>query len=105
MSVSKRTPGWQNKTEMLNSRLAEASWRSHLAEESARAAVITAKAEAVEIHMVLRKAVAAHAAEVATEKRQKQEEDMKTWMANVKASWDTDVALRIQKYEIDLSRK
>ena len=90
---------------MLDSRLAEAQWRSHVAEEKVRAMASTARAEAVEAHMVLRKAVAAHAAEVASEKKQKHQESMKAWAARTTAMVDAGVAAWIQKYEDELARE
>lgn len=74
MSVSKRTqgPSRRKNSALIDTQLADACWRSRVAEEAAAAAVTQAKAEAVEAHMVLRKAVAAHAAEVANEKLEEQ---------------------------------
>jgi hypothetical protein len=93
----------RDKSEKLDSQLAEILWRASVAEEKLKEMATAAKAEAVEAHMVLRKAVAAHAAEVASEKRQKQEEHMKAWMANVKAMLDADVARWIRTCEEQLA--
>lgn len=105
MSVSKRTPGWKDRTAMIDAQLADACWRSQMAEEAAAAAATQAKAEAVEAHRVLRTAVAAHAAEVATEKRQAQEKHMEAWMAAAQASMEVYVASCIHMFEEQLSQE
>jgi hypothetical protein len=90
---------------MVDAQLADACWRSHVAEEAAAAAATQAKAEALEAHMVLRKAVAAHAAEVANDKRQAQEKHMGAWMTTVQASMEADVARWIRMYEEQLAQE
>lgn len=89
----------KRKSRDVDAQLADACWRAQVVEEKAAEAATAARAEAVEAHKVLRTAVAAHAAEVASQKQR----EFKPWIDSVKARMDAVVARHIQKMEDEMA--
>ena len=89
----------------MDSRLAAAQQKSRMTEEKVREMVAAARAEAAEAHMVLRKAVAAHAASIAAEAAEKKAQATKKWAEKVHAKMNTTLSLHLQKMEEELAKE
>lgn len=102
--MSKRSTGPSRRDRVsIDAQLADACWRAQMVEEKAAAAASAARSEAVEAHKVLRKAVAAHAAEVAAEMTEKKKQRATEWVANMQAKMDVVLARHIQRMEDELA--